>query len=521
MRRHIHFLRRGAAVRLGGVAPHLTLLDYLRLHEGATGTKEGCAEGDCGACTVVLRRRSGDGVAYQAVNACIMLAGQADGADLVTVEDLAAEGRLHPVQQAMVDFHGSQCGFCTPGFVMSLFALYHASPPSPATAGVPPASGQERADRTPAVPGEPSRSRVNDAIAGNLCRCTGYRPIVDAGLAACAAGRQDRFTANEHETARALAALDDGDDLFTGTPERFFAAPSSIGALAALHAGHPDAVLIAGATDVGLWITKGLRDLPKIIWLGRVKGLDEIEDGAGQVTFGAAVTHAAAQPHLAAIDPDLGELMRRFAGPQIRNVGTIGGNIANGSPIGDTPPALIALGATVVLQRGDATRTLPLADFFIAYALQDRRPGEFVRAVAVPKLAPDERFRCYKVSRRVDQDISAVIGAFKLRLSGSRVTAARIAFGGMAATPKRAAAAEAALSGAEVADPAAVDAACDRLATDFTPISDLRAGAGYRMTVAQALLRKALAEMAGTPSHVTRVMGWREREDTHGPAHTL
>jgi xanthine dehydrogenase small subunit len=485
MRRHIHFLRRGAAVCLRDAPPHLTLLDYLRLHEGAAGTKEGCAEGDCGACTVVLRRRTANGLIYAPVNACIMLAGQADGAEVVTVEDLAVEGRLHPVQQALVYAHGSQCGFCTPGFVMALFALYHA-------------------------PGDkPNRDQVNDAIAGNLCRCTGYRPIVDAGVAACAAGPQDRFTDDEPETARALAALDDGADIFAGTPEHFFAAPAGIDALAALYAEHPDAVLVAGATDVGLWITKGLRDLRKIIWLGRVAGLDTIDDEPGRVTFGATVTHAAAASHLAAIDPDLGELMRRFAGPQVRHLGTIGGNIANGSPIGDTPPALIALGATVVLQRGIATRTLPLEDFFIAYGRQDRAPGEFVRAVAVPKLAPDERFRCYKISRRLDQDISAVMGAFKLRLAGTRIDTARIAFGGMAATPKRAAAAEAALAGVDIADPAAADAACAQLAADFAPITDHRASAGYRMTVTQALLRKALTEIAGTPAHATRVRARR------------
>jgi xanthine dehydrogenase small subunit len=510
MRRHIHFLRRGAVVCLRDAPPHLTLLDYLRLHEGATGTKEGCAEGDCGACTVVVRRRTAAGLVCAPVNACIMLAGQADGADLITVEDLAADGRLHPVQQALVDFHGSQCGFCTPGFVMALFALFHAVPHFPGTGG-----------GTPAVPDggrEPDRDRVNDAIAGNLCRCTGYRPIVDAGLAACVAGARDRFAENEAETARPLAALDDGVDVFAGSPERFFAAPASIGALAQLYAEHPDAVLIAGATDVGLWITKGLRDLPKIIWLGRAKGLDTVENDAGQVTFGAAVTHAAAQPHLAAIDPDLGELMCRFAGPQVRHVGTIGGNIANGSPIGDTPPALIALGATVVLQHGAATRTLPLEDFFIAYGRQDRRPGELVRAVVVPKLAPDERFRCYKISRRFDQDISAVMGAFKLRLTGTRIAAARVAFGGMAATPKRAAATEAALCGVDVADPRAADVACERMSLDFAPISDHRASAGYRMTVAQALLRKALAEIAGASSCTTRVTGWRERDEAHEQA---
>lgn len=502
MRHHIHFLRRGAVIRLRDAPPHLTLLDYLRLHERATGTKEGCAEGDCGACTVVLRRRTGNGLVYAPANACIMLAGQADGADVITVEDLAADGRLHPVQQAMVDLHGSQCGFCTPGFVMSLFALYHAAPRLPVLAD----GGEVRS----------GRDRVNDAIAGNLCRCTGYRPIVDAGLAACAADPQDRFAENEAEIASALAALDDGGDVFAGTPERFFAAPASIDALASLYAEHPDAVLVAGATDVGLWITKGLRDLPKVIWLGRAKGLAAVEDAPGQVTFGAAVSHADAAPHLAAIDPDLGELVRRFAGPQVRHMGTIGGNIANGSPIGDMPPALIALGATVVLQHGAETRSLPLEDFFIAYGRQDRKRGEFVRAVVAPKLAPEEHFRCYKISRRVDQDISAVMGAFKLRRAGARITEARIAFGGMAATPKRATVAEAALCGVDIADPAAADVACERLSTDFAPISDHRASAGYRMAVAQALLRRALVEIAGMPSRATRVTGWRERESMHG-----
>ncbi len=541
MRGHIHFLRRGAVIRLSGVAPHLTLLDYLRLHEGATGTKEGCAEGDCGACTVVLRRRAptlpspacgggkGGGLVYDSVNACIVLAGQADGADLITVEDLAHDGSLHPVQQALVDFHGSQCGFCTPGFVMSLFALFHAgSAPSPGTAGVPlpppyppPHAGEGRVGasgrdaRGPKV-GRVGRDEVNDWIAGNLCRCTGYRPIIDAGLAACATGAKDRFAAFEPETARALAELDDGADVFTGTSERFFAAPASIDALANLYAEHPDAVLVAGATDVGLWITKELRDLRKIIWLGRVKGLDVIDDDAERVTFGATVTHAAALPHLAAIDPDLGEMMRRFASRQVRHMGTIGGNVANGSPIGDTPPALIALGATLVLQNGAATRTLALEDFFIAYGKQDRGPGEFVRTIIVPKLKGDERFRCYKVSKRFDQDISAVMAAFKLRVEGSRIAAARVAFGGMAATPKRAPAAEAALTGVDLADPHGGDLACERLSVDFAPITDHRASAGYRMKIAQALVRKAVAEIAGAPSRTTRVIGWRE--EVHAPA---
>ena len=313
-----------------------------------------------------------------------------------------------------------------------------------------------------------------------------------------------------------LAGLDDNADVMVGTPDRFFAAPASIEALASLYAQHPDAVLVAGATDVGLWITKQLRNLSIIIWLGRVAGLDAIAEGAREVTFGATATLAAALPYLAAIDPDLGELMRRFASKQVRNVGTVGGNIANGSPIGDTPPALIALGATLVLQRGAATRELPLEDFFIAYGRQQREAGEFVRAVRVPKLGPSEAFRCYKISKRFDQDISAVMGAFKLRLDGSRIGEARIAFGGMAATPKRARATEAALAGAELADPAVAAAACAALAADFSPITDQRASAAYRLRVAQGLLRKALIEIGGAASHTTRVVG--RREDAHAAA---
>jgi xanthine dehydrogenase small subunit len=490
MRRDVRFIRRGRTVSLDAMPPMLTLLDYLRLTERATGTKEGCAEGDCGACTVVLRRLEDGRCVYQPVNACILLAGQADGSDVIVVDDLADGDALHPVQDALVALHGSQCGFCTPGFVMALFGLYHASQEVP-----------------------PDRARVNDWIAGNLCRCTGYRPIVDAALAACAGRARDRFAAEEPEIREALAALDDGQDLLVGSDERFFAAPASIGQLAKLFAAHPDAVLVGGATDVGLWITKQLRDIQKIIWLGRVHDLDRIEETAEAVTFGATVTHHAALPYLAAIDPDLGELMRRFASVQVRNVATVGGNIANGSPIGDAPPALIALGATLTLQRGDHTRALPLEDFFLSYGKQDRQAGELVRSVRVPKLAANERFRCYKIAKRFDQDISAVMGACKITLAGASVAAARIAFGGMAATPSRARGAEARLQGADLRDAASWTAALRALDGDFAPIDDQRASAGYRREVARALLQKALTEIAGTPTGLTRVVG--VREDAH------
>jgi xanthine dehydrogenase small subunit len=487
MRTEVQFLRRGKTVKLAGMSPTLTLLDYLRLTERQTGTKEGCAEGDCGACTVVLRRLRGERLVYEPVNACILFAAQADGTEVITVEDLARDDTLHPVQQAMVDQHGSQCGFCTPGFVMALFALYH------------------RADGKPV-----DRQRVNDWIAGNLCRCTGYRPIVDAALSACAAPANDWFSTEEPGVRRALTALKDDKDVFVGTKERFFAAPATLSSLSKLYYANPDATLVAGSTDVGLWVTKQLRDLPKVIWLGHVKGLEEIEDRQDAVSFGAMVTHTEAMPYLAAIDHDLGELMRRFAGTQVRMAATVCGNIANGSPIGDLPPALIALGATLALQRGERPRTLPLENFFLDYGKQDRAAGEFVRLVRVPKFGPDERFRCYKISKRFDSDISAVMGAFKLRLDGLRIAGARIAFGGMATIPKRARVTERALIEKRLDRPQDWDRAIAALAQDFVPIDDMRASAKYRIDAARALLRRALTEIGGTSTHQTRVVGIRE-----------
>jgi len=483
----IRFWRNGRPIEVSGFHPRTTLLDYLRLQERRVGTKEGCAEGDCGACTVALGRARDGRVHYEPVNACILLLGQVDGAEVVTVEDLAAGGELHPVQSAMVAHHGSQCGFCTPGIVMSLFTLYH------------------EAERPL------DRNGINDALAGNLCRCTGYRPIVDAALEACA-GRPDDFFAQASEaTARGLAEMADGQDVMVGDEARFFAAPASEASLAALYAQHPDAALVAGCTDVGLWITKGMAELEKIIWLGRVSGLDRIEDTADTLIIGATATHAAVFSSLKSIDPDLGELMRRFGSAQVRASGTVGGNIANGSPIGDLPPALIALGSTLELRRGEDTRVIPLERFFVAYRRQDRLPGEFVRRVTVPKLKAGEVFRAYKVSKRFDEDISAVMGAFKLTLDGRRIAEARIAFGGMAGVPKRATETEAALAGISLDNPSSWGAAMAAIARDYQPLDDHRASAAYRSTVARNLVFKALSETASGETGATRIVGQRDK----------
>ena len=515
----VRFVRRGRIVERSDFAPTETLLDHLRIRERAHGTKEGCAEGDCGACTVAVGRPDGNGgVTWRPVNSCILLLGMVDGAEIVTVEDLASpDGALHPVQRAMVDLHASQCGFCTPGFVMSLFALYHA--------GL-----------------RPDRAVVSDWLAGNLCRCTGYRPIADAALACCMGEADDAFTKRAAETAGLLAGLsgetylsddphdsgdthpsggtdlsDCDDDLFVGDAETFFAAPATEDALATLCARHPDATIVGGATDVGLWITKQLRELPRIVHTGRVASLHEVRETEGGVEIGAAATYTEAEAALGGIDPDVGEMLRRLGSKQVRATGTVGGNIANGSPIGDSPPVLIALGATIELRRGDARRTLALEDFFLDYGRQDRAPGEILTRISVPRLDSDEHFRCYKISKRFDQDISALLGAFRFRIRRGCVAGARIAYGGMAATPKRAVATERVVTGLRLRDPASWLAAAATLSEDFSPIDDHRASAVYRLRVARSLLLKAVTEIAGRPTSETRIIGLRARE---GGRHT-
>lgn len=486
MRETIRFLQGGEIVELRDVGPTETVLDYLRLRCRKTGTKEGCGEGDCGACTVAIGRLVGGKLVYQPINSCIQLLGMIDGAELVTVEDLADDGRLHPVQKAMVDLHGSQCGFCTPGFIMTMFTLYHAE-------------GEEK-----------SRKTVVDWLAGNLCRCTGYRPIVDAALQACFDAADDAFAWRANETRDHLRRIADSRDILIGNGKTFFASPATIDGLAALYGQNPDATIVAGATDVGLWVTKHLQNLPKIIWLGRIAGLDRVEETTNGVLIGAMASYADTEAAMARLSPDLGELWRRIGSKQVRASGTVGGNIANGSPIGDTPPAFIALETTLELQSQAGSRTLALEDFFLEYGKQDRAEGEFVTGVFVPRPDANQIFRCYKISKRFDQDISAVMAAFRFTVADGTITDARIAYGGMAATPKRAKGAETALIGASLEDPASWAAGMKALMSDFTPLTDMRASSEYRMETARALLAKALMEASGSDPAGLRVLDHRE-----------
>ena len=463
--------------------PTQTALDWLRLDQRLTGTKEGCAEGDCGACTIVVGRLHGATLRYQAINACICLLASLDGCHVLTVEHLHKPGdRLHPVQQAMLDHHASQCGFCTPGFVMSLFALW---------------LNEDR----------PQVARIEDALAGNLCRCTGYQPILNAALAMYDNGEPgEPRPLQAAATTQRLLALQDDATLDFGDGTRRYLSPASLTALAALRLAQPEAILLAGATDVGLWITKDMRRPATMLSLGRIADLRVLEDKGHYLHIGPMVTLSDVRPALAALHPQIGELLRRFAGEQIRNAGTVGGNIANGSPIGDLPPMLIALGAVLVLRRGDERRQVPLENYFLAYKKQDLQTGEFVEAVLVPKLAENSIFHVSKVSKRFDEDISALCGAFHFWLDADgRIADARVVFGGMAATPKRAPLTEAALLH-RLWDEEAVTAANRALGLDYEPLSDLRATKAYRLKVAGNLLRRFLIETQ-QPGTQTRVAG--------------
>ncbi len=451
----MRFLLDGEVVELAAPDPTGTLLETLRGPLRRTGTKEGCAEGDCGACTVLVGEAQGGAVSWRAVNACILFLPMVHGKTVMTVESLGAKGRLNPLQACMATNGSSQCGFCTPGFVMSLHGR--------------------------AIGALGSELSVADAIAGNLCRCTGYGPILEAGEAISSLAQDDAAVL---EGLSGLA----GDGMASGVFEgRQWFVPCTSDELVDVLAAHPEARIVAGATDVGLWVTKGLRDLDCTVFIGDVADLKAIEETPEGVRLGAGVRYAEAHGALARLHPDLGELVRRIGGLQVRSSATVCGNIANGSPIGDGPPALIALGAELTLRSAAGRRTLALEDYFLDYGKQDRRAGEFVESVFLPRPAAGSVVHISKLSRRFDSDISAVLGAFALTVEAGTITAARAAFGGMAATPRRAGGCEMALVGQPFSE-ATVKAAAEALKGDFSPLTDVRGTAAYRIEVAAALL---------------------------------
>ena len=526
--RPIRFYHRGQVTEVSDAAPTRSVLDWLREDARCTGTKEGCNEGDCGACTVVIGslaapadRQAVRGLVLETVNACIQFLPTLDGKALFTVEDLKRQARngglhptsddklhpvsddklhpvrddklhpvsddkLHPVQRAMVDCHGSQCGFCTPGFVMSLWSAYE----------------HHQANAT-----RPTRQQLADELSGNLCRCTGYRPILDAGQ------RMFDLAPVQLDTTPVIAALQQlASEQTSGATFEYaagaaFHAPRRLETLAALREQLPKAQLLAGSTDVGLWVNKQLRDLGDIIYLGDVEALKRIESREDGLWIGAAASLESAWRALAETWPTLTDMWLRFASPPIRHAGTMGGNVANGSPIGDSAPVLMALDAVVELRRGERVRRLPLDAFYVDYMKNHLETGEFVQAILIPKLPAARQVRAYKISKRFDCDISALCAAFTIELDGDSVREVRLVYGGLAAVVKRAAAAEAALHGKPwSAD--RVAAAQAALAQDFKPLSDMRASAAYRLQVAGNLLQRFWLETrtAGAlPASVTSV----------------
>jgi xanthine dehydrogenase small subunit len=497
----IRFFHRGEVASVSGVHPTRSVLDWLREDAHCSGTKEGCNEGDCGACTVVIGELSGGndpdvgGLNLRSVNACIQFLPALNGKALFTVEDLKPSDTktMHPVQQAMVECHGSQCGFCTPGFVMTLWSTYQ---------------------RSHAAGTQPSRKALADELSGNLCRCTGYRPILDAGE------RMFDFPVAPLNTAPAVAALTSlkTDATFSyqapnpQAPGRIdhFHAPQSLAALAALRLEKPNAQLLAGSTDVGLWVNKQFRDLGDIVYLGDVAELKQITVTNDELFVGAGATLEAAWRALAQHSAALTDVWLRFASPLIRNAGTMGGNVANGSPIGDTAPVLMALDALIELRCGDTVRRMPLQDFYTGYMRNQLKPGEFVQGMAVPLMAFQKQVRAYKISKRFDCDISALCAGFSIAVQDNVVAHIRLAFGGMAGTVKRAVLAEAALLG-RTWDPSAVESAKAALLQDFEPLSDMRASAAYRMQVAQNLLQRFWLETRSRkPLSANEVSVWND-----------
>lgn len=475
----IRFLLNDQEIALADFGAQTTVLDWLRQDRGLCGTKEGCASGDCGACTVVVGEPAGEGIAYHSINSCITFLGALHGRQLIVVEHLSDGDTLHPVQQAMVDHHGSQCGFCTPGFVMSLFSLGK----RPSLAG-----------------GEKHRDAIHEYLGGNLCRCTGYRPIIDAALASTATRVSDRFDQRSGTTRLVLNRIrfDDGCGM-PGTPD--FLIPRDLDELSRAYLKNPDAKLLGGGTDLALEVTQSLGTLNRIILLDRVTELLQVTESGGWLTLGAAVSLSRCLELFSGHYPSVADLLLRFGSRQVRNLGTLGGNIANASPIGDLPPVLLALGAEITLQRGDDRRSLSLDEFFIDYRVTALGRGEFVRCVSMPLPEPRQFFRVYKISKRIDDDISTVCLAVNLFFEGEGqgavIRSARIGVGGMATIPRRAPACEAALTGKPF-DESTVAAAADAIAGEFDPIDDARASAAYRTTVTGNLFRRCLLEYRGS-----------------------
>ena len=481
----VRFLLNNDVVTIENIDPNLMVLQYLREIQFKSGSKEGCASGDCGACTVViaeLDRDNANQLHYKSINSCITFVGSLHGKQLITVEDLKDGANLHHAQQTLVDNHGSQCGFCTPGFVMSSFALH-------------------KHNQTP------NRAEVLEALAGNLCRCTGYRSIIDAAITSSTSSEEDSFAKHYQETVAKLTEFQKLTAPTLNGNGNNFISPKNINELAYELINEPTSTLVAGGTDLALSITQNLANIDKLIYVGNVEELTTLKETDTEIVIGSALPYSKFIDTLHHYYPDLGDMIERIGSKQVRNTGTLGGNVGNASPIGDMPPALIALGATMTLHVNGVERTILVEDYFVDYKKTVLKPSEFILSIQIPKPTVGQTLKVYKISKRIDDDISAVLVAIFIEQNASQeITNIRMAYGGMAAIPKRAPAAEAVLKGNRLTKESIAQAKT-ALATDFQPMSDVRASDKYRMTVAQNLIEKCYLEMQ-SQKIATRVVNY-------------
>tara|TARA_Y100000817_G_C16849592_1_gene541499 strand:+ start:721 stop:2157 length:1437 start_codon:yes stop_codon:yes gene_type:complete len=464
----IEFIFNNKIIKISNPDSNETILNFVRQKLKKPGTKEGCAEGGCGACTIVLGELIDNNIKYKAINACIAFLPTLNGKQLILVEDLiSSEGKLHPVQKAMVKFHGSQCGFCTPGFVMSMFAMYK--------------NNKYFDDEI-----------INDSIAGNLCRCTGYRPIIDAAKSLNNKSDNDQFTKDKRKIINLLKKIKIKNIAIENENKKYFA-PKKVIELKKLLKKIPEAKLLSGGTDLSLEVTKNRNELNKIIYLNAIKELDFIKKKNNELEIGAGTSLIKFEKYIKKYYPDFNNILKRYGSVQIRNVGTIAGNIATASPIGDTLPLLLSLDAKVIIDGTKGKEIISLNNFFVSYRKTKLKKGQFIYSVKIP-IYKKNIFKAYKISKRYDDDISSVCGSFNIEIDKKRIKKIKIAYGGMSAVPKRAKNVEKILINSNFSEKT-INKAINNLSRDFKPIDDMRASKSYRMEVAKNLLVKCFLEV--------------------------
>ncbi|PPR47453.1 MAG: 6-hydroxypseudooxynicotine dehydrogenase complex subunit beta [Alphaproteobacteria bacterium MarineAlpha5_Bin9] len=465
----IKFVYNNNIIELENIDPNETLLNFIRNNLKKTGTKEGCAEGGCGACTVVLGTLKNNKILYQVVNSCIIFVPMIHGKQLIIVEDLESKKDLHPVQKAMIKHNGSQCGFCTPGFVMSLFSMY-----------------KNNNNYTEKI--------IKDSISGNLCRCTGYKPIINAGKELNNYFKPDKFEINKKIDIELIKKIqNEKKPIKINYNNKLYFSPLSIKELLLIIKNNPNAKLINGGTDLALTVTKSRKDLNSLIYLGNIKELNYIKENQNNIEIGSSTPLIEIEKFISKYYSDFSEILKRYGSYQIRNIATIGGNLGTASPIGDTLPILLSLNALIITQKNNISRKILIKDFFTGYRKTKLKKNEFIKAIIIPK-NKSYIFRAYKISKRYDDDISSVCMGINLNLERNIIRNIIIAYGGMSEKPKRATNCEKYLNNKNF-DKETIIKSQKELLKDFNPINDMRASSEYRKNIAKNLLLKFFFEI--------------------------